>query len=60
MVSEAHKGLLLEEDLQDDLLEGMMEGKLEEEAVGDELGEADVAEVEVAIEMEFLQGVVLL
>lgn len=60
MVSEAHKGLLQEEDLREDLLGDTLEGKLEGEVVGDGLDEADFAEVEVAIGLEFLQGVVLL
>ena len=44
----------------EDLLEDTSEGKLEGEAVEEGPDEADGAEVEVAIEWEFLQGVVLL
>lgn len=53
-------GLLLVERLVEDLLEGTAEGKLEEDAVVEELDEAEDAEAEVAIGSEFLQGVVLL
>ena len=44
----------------EDLLEDTSEGRLEEEAVEEGPDEADVAEAEVVIGLEFLPGVVLL
>lgn len=53
-------GLLLVERLMEDLPEGTTDGKIEEEAAAEGLDKVEVAEAEVAIESEFLQGVVLL
>lgn len=52
--------LVLVERLVDDLLKDMAEGRLEEEVVAEALDGTEVAEAEVVVGLELLQGVELL